>query len=328
MDTMNIYQTDYNYGDVEEKQLDSVCNSLADIPDNAIRWIHIKGTAETESLDKLCDFFKFHPLIKRDILERNLRPKIDDYDDYIFTSINAVKYNKQKRTFDIVKISIILGLNYVITYSNNSPEIFESVKMRMQKYSSHLQRHGADYLYYFILDTLMDSYFAVLEELSDRIDRFEDATMLNPTKESLRALQHLRRQALALNKSFWPLREILSYLERGDASLISDPIKAYMRSLYEHIIQVIDTTESLRELLSGVLDIYLSSASNKMNEIMKVLTVISTIFIPITFITGLYGMNFVYMPELHYKYSYPIVLSIMLVIVAGMLYYFKKKKWL
>lgn len=328
MNTMDIFQTDYNYGDFEEKHFDSVCDSIADIPTNTIRWIHIKSAAEIESLDNLCEYFNFHPLIKRDILERNSRPKIDDYDDYIFTSINSVKFNRQERTFDTIKISIILGLNYVITYSNNSPEIFEAVKKRMEKYSSHLQRHGADYLYYFILDTLMDSYFAVLEEFSDRVDRLEDATLINPTKDSLHALQHMRRQILSLNKSFWPLREILSYLERGDATLISDPIKTYMRGLYEHIIQVIDTTESLRDLLSGVMDIYLSSVSNKMNEIMKVLTIISTIFIPITFITGLYGMNFVYMPELKFTYSYPIVLGIMVVIVFAMLYYFKKKKWL
>ncbi len=323
----NIFQIDYDYNDYTETQITSITKDLATIPSNIVRWVDIRGDATVENMDDLCTHFDFHPLIKNDILKIQSRPKIDDYDFYIFMTINVHEYNSSRGTFDAKKICIILGENYVITYSKDSDKIFETVKTRMEKYITHIQRHGADYLFYFILDTIMDSYFAVLEQLSASVDEFEDATIANPTKESLHALQHLRRQTLYLNKSFWPLREILGYLERGDATLISAPIKTYMRGLYEHIIQVIDTTEAQRELLSGVMDIYLSSVSNRMNEIMKVLTIISTVFMPLSFIASFYGMNFVHMPELYYTYSYPIVIGIMLVVFVGMIRFFRRKNW-
>lgn len=326
MDKVNVSISDYGYGGCEKKELDAFANDLAVIPDNTIRWIHISGQADLLDFDSFCAQFDFHPLIKKDILEQHLRPKIDDYDSYIFTTMNAVNYDKKEKAYDFVKISIILGNNYVITHCEDSPEIFRAVKNRMEKYSTHIQRHGADFLYYFIIDTLMESYFSVLEDLTNRADEFEDETIANPTKESLHDLQHLRKQTLYLNKTFWPLREILSYLERGDTLLISAPIKTYMRGLYENIIQIIETTEELRDLLSGVMDIYLSSISNKMNEVMKVLTIISTIFIPLSFIASVYGMN-LQQPEYSYPYSYPIVLGVMLLIVIGMLTFFKKKKW-
>ena len=318
---------DYNSGSFTEQKIKDIDDQLPVIPENTVRWINIEGLDDTKMLDDLCSHFNFHPLVKDDILIQNSRPKLDDHNEYVFTSVNILKYNFAENTFDLVKLNIILGKNYVITVSQNSSDVIDDVKNRINKNLPLIQKHGADYLQYVILDTVIESYFDVLEQLNDRVDAFEDETVINPSKETLYSLQYLRRQTLMLNKTFWPLREILAYLERGDSSLIDRNIRPYLRSLYEHIIQIIDTTESIRDLLSGVMDIYLSSVSNRMNEIMKVLTIISTVFMPLSFLASFYGMNFQYMPELSSPIAYPILICVMLAVSVLMIYYFKKKKW-
>jgi magnesium transporter len=263
-----------------------------------------------------------------DILHTDQRPKMEDFEDYIFIVTKMLFFDQEKRELKAEQLSLILGENYVVTFQERVGDVFEPIRERIRKGKGRVRKMQSDYLAYALIDAVVDHYFIVLEKIGETVESLEEELVTNPTPETLQAIHHLKRELIFLRKSVWPLRELISGLERGEASLIQEKTTVFLRDVYDHTIQVIDTVESLRDMVSGMLDVYLSSVSNRMNEVMKVLTIIATIFIPMTFIAGIYGMNFENMPELKWPWGYPLVWCVILAIGIVMLGYFKKKKWL
>jgi magnesium transporter len=266
--------------------------------------------------------------VLEDILNTSQRPKIEVFDHYIFIVLRILSYNEEKNIVDSEQISFIIGHSYVISLQEKEDDIFEPLRERLRKGKGRIRTMGADYLAYTILDVITDNYFLMLEKLGEQMDEFEEKLLKGPDQETLKQLYILKRENILLRKSVWPLREVIAQLERSESPLIKKKTSPFLRDLYDHIIQIIDTVETHSDMTAGLIELYLTSNSTKMNEIMKVLTIIATIFIPLTFISGVYGMNFAYMPELEWPWAYFALLLVMLVIGAGMLLYFRKKKWL
>ncbi len=267
-------------------------------------------------------------------MDTEQRPKIDVFEDYIFISMKLNLYDKNTKLLSIEQISLILGDNFVITFQEKPSEVFRSIYGRLLNSQNRIRRLGADYLAYTLIDAVVDNYFYVIETIGDVIEDIEENVIVNPTPATMHAMHTLKREIIFFRKSVWPLREIINNLQRKISPLISEETEFHFRDVYDHIIQVIDSVETYRDLLAGILDLYVSSISNRMNEIMKVLTIFATIFIPLTFIAGLYGMNFnpakspFNMPELNWYFGYPFALGIMAIVAIIMLIFFKKKKWL
>jgi magnesium transporter len=321
--------TVFNYDSerYEEKELKSIeeCFPYKDRP--TVTWINIAGIHQVDIMEKIGNHFGLHPLVLEDILNTEHRPKMDDMEDYVFVVLKTHNYNEDDE-IDAEQISIILGQHCVISFQEKEGDVFEPVRERIRKNKGRIRKMGADYLAYALLDSVVDNYFTILEKIGEKIEFREEELVENPSTQTLQEIHRLKREMIFLRKSTWPLREIISELERGDSSLIKETTVIYLRDVYDHTIQVIDTVETFRDMISGMLDIYLSSISNKMNEVMKVLTIIATIFIPLTFLAGLYGMNFKYMPELEWHRGYFAVLFLMAIIGMGLVLYFRKKKWL
>jgi magnesium Mg(2+) and cobalt Co(2+) transport protein (corA) len=237
-------------------------------------------------------------------------------------------YDKEDNEIQVEQVSLILGKNYVISFQEREGDVFNAIRERIRNNIGRIRKLGADYLVYALIDAIIDNYFIIIEKLGEKIENLEDKVSSRPKPANLRVIHRLKRDLIFLRKSVWPLREVISILERGESSLILESTNVYLRDIYGHTIQVMDTVETLRDMTSGILEIYLSSVSNRMNEIMKMLTIVATIFIPLTFITGIYGMNFRYMPEIKWFWGYPIVLLGMLIIGIVMVIYFKRKKWM
>ena len=255
------------------------------------------------------------------------RPKLDDFEDYVFLVMKIPYFEEKNNTIKIEQISLVLGTNFIISFQEMEGDIFNPVRERIKNGRVRIRNSGTDYLLYALIDAIVDNYFTILEKIGERIENVEEELVTEPGKETLHDIHDLKREVLFFRKSVWPLREIVSNLERGELTLIKEPTRIFLRDVYDHTIQVIDTMETFRDMLSGMLDLYLSSIGNKTNEVMRVLTIIATIFIPLTFIAGLYGMNFEYMPELKWRWSYPLVLLLIGVIGIFMLFYFRRKKW-
>jgi len=256
------------------------------------------------------------------------RPKMEDFGDYLFIVLKMLHYDEEEDETKTEQVSLILSSKFVISFQENEGDVFDSVRDRIRSDRGRIRKMGVDYLAYSLIDAIVDNYFMVLEKIGEKIEDIEDEMVKNPTPEVLHTIHRLKRELIFLRKSVWPLREVISRLERWESPLIDKSIDIYLRDVYDHTIQVIDALETFRDMLSGMLDIYLSSVSNRMNEVMKVLTIIATIFIPLTLVAGIYGMNFKYMPELDWFWGYPMVYMIMLAIGVVMLIYFRKKKWL
>lgn len=315
-----------NFQEVEIRRVDE-CFPFRDKP--TVTWINVEGIHQVEILGKLGDCFGLHHLVLEDIANTDQRPKMEDYGDYIYTVLKMLYYNDKSNEIVIEQISLILGQNLVISFQEGKEgDVFGPVRERLRSEKGRIRKMGADYLAYSLLDSIVDNYFIILERLGEKIEFLEEELVTNPTPETVQTIHDLKREMIFLRKSVWPLREVISGLERGESSLIQESTHIYLRDVYDHTIQVMDAVETFRDMLSGMLDIYLSSISNRMNEIMKVLTIIATIFIPLTFLAGVYGMNFRYMPELERPWAYPLVLLFMLAIGLLMVFYFRKKRWL
>jgi magnesium transporter len=302
------------------------CFPLKDQP--IITWINIDGVHKLDNIEKVGKHLKIHPLVLEDIVHTGQRPKMEDFNDYLFVVLQMLQYNEKENETKTEQVSIILGANYVISFQEDEGDVFDLIRERILNDRGRIRRMGADYLAYSLLDAIVDNYFMVLEKIGEKIEDIEDELIKNPAQEVLHAIHSLKRELVFLRKSVWPLREVISRLERWDSHLIDKSMDIYLRDVYDHTIQVIDALETFRDMLSGMLDIYLSSVSNRMNEVMKVLTIIATIFIPLTLITGIYGMNFKYMPELDWSWGYPMVYIAMLIVSGVMLVYFRRKRWL
>jgi len=290
-------------------------------------WVDFIGVDQINDLQSLGDMFGFHPLTLEDIANIQQRPKIEDMEKYIFLSFKMFCYHQDTQLLEQEQISLILSDHYLISFQEREgDDDFEIIKERIRSGKGRIRKMWADYLMYSLMDAIVDNYFVVLDAVQDDIETLQDELVNNPRKETLPKIQQLKHNLIHLRKSIWPLREMISSLQRFESDLIDESLRTYLRDVYDHTIQIVDSIETFRDIISWSLDIYLSSISNKMNEIMKVLTIIGTIFIPLTFITGLYGMNFKYMPELNFKRTYPFLLLAMLGIGLGMVRYFKRKK--
>lgn len=299
-----------------------------DFSEGLVHWLAIEGDYDKNFVNEIGEKFGFHPIVIEDILNNNQRPKLENYDSYIYLVVKVLIYDNELSELCVEQECFILGKNYVISFSHRDLDIYNPIQERIRKGFSHIRKSGSDYLLYSLLDIIVDSYFDLLERVSEEIEFAEDELIQSPSPESLQIIHKFKRQMLYMHKAVWPLREILGVLARSDISLIKENTEIYIRDLYEHVVQIMDTVETLRDILSSMMDMYLSTISNKMNEVMKILTIISTLFIPLTFIVGVYGMNFRYMPELNWAPMYPILWIVMLVIVGFMIAFFKKKKWL
>ncbi|HOK04449.1 MAG TPA: magnesium/cobalt transporter CorA [Victivallales bacterium] len=314
-----------NYKEFNPKNIEE-CFQFKDSP--TVTWINITGLHRTDIIEQIGKHYNLHPLVLEDILNIRQRPKIEYFDDYIFIVLKMLSYNEVLKEIDAEQVSIILGSNFVFTFQERKGDLFDTIRNRLRNNIGIIRKSSSDYLLYSLIDVIVDNYFLILEKIGVRIEDIEDKILLNPSPEVIRTIHNLKNSLIELRKTVWPLREILSNLYKGESELIKDKTSVYFRDVYDHTIQIIDTIETLRDIVSGLLDVYLSSISNRMNEIMKVLTIIATIFIPLTFIAGVYGMNFKFMPELEWKMGYPMVLLVMFLSAIGMLIYFKRKKWL
>ncbi|MBN1380432.1 MAG: magnesium/cobalt transporter CorA [Deltaproteobacteria bacterium] len=320
-----------NYSEerLEKKEIKSIeeCRPFLERPDT-VTWINIEGIHDVKKIEEIGMIFGTHPLILEDILNSDQRPKMEDLGEYIYTVLKI--FNEQKgESLKVVseQISIIIGGNYVFSILEKENTVLKPIRTRLEAGIGRIRKAGPDYLAYAIIDAVVDHYFIVLEAFGEKAERMEEASLKNPGPDTLQAIQDFKREMIFLRRSVWPLRETISSLARSESPLIQDGTIAYFKDVYDHTIQVIDNIETLRDMLSGLLDIYLSSVSNKMNTVMKTLTIIATIFIPLTFIAGVYGMNFKYMPELEWPWGYFGVWGIMLVVAFLMVIFFYKKKW-
>jgi magnesium transporter len=319
---------DYEGDHFEEKEVKTIdeCFPIKDKPTTT--WINIDGVHQLDNIEKIGKNLKVHPLVLEDIMHTGQRPKMEDFEDYLFIVLKMLQYDEKENETKTEQVSLILGSNYVISFQEDEGDVFDLIRERIRTDRGRTRKMGADYLAYTLIDAIVDNYFMVLEKIGERIEDIEDEMIKNPTPEVLHTIHSLKRELIYLRKSVWPLREVISRLERWESPLIDKSIDIYLRDVYDHTIQVIDALETFRDMLSGMLDIYLSSVSNRMNEVMKVLTIIATIFIPLTLVTGIYGMNFKYMPELEAPWGYPMAYGVMLAISGVMLVYFRRKRWL
>ncbi len=324
---IRISLMDYNEKEITEKRLKNIKESFPFKDKPTVTWINIDGVHDTDVIADVGKHFDVHPLVLEDILNTDQRPKIEDFEKYIFIVLKMLSYNENKKETESEQVSLILGSNFVISFQEREGDVFEYVRERIRKNKGRVRKMGSDYLAYALIDAIIDHYFIILEKMGERIEIMEDEMLSNPGTQTTEVLHDMKKEMLFLRKSVWPLRELLSGLQRNE-SLISESTDVYLRDVYDHTIQIIDTIESYRDMTSGLVDLYLSSISNKMNEVMKVLTIIATIFIPLTFIAGIYGMNFEYMPELGWEWGYFAVWTIIIAIGISMLLFFKRKKWL
>jgi magnesium transporter len=319
---------DYDETNFQEKEIEKIdeCIQFRDRP--TVTWINVDSVHQPEVLENIGKCFAFHTLVLEDILDTDQRPKIEDYNEYLYIVLKMLYYNEKMSEITTEQISLIVGPNYVISFQEGiEGDVFTHLRELIRNDKSRIRKMGADYLAYSLIDAIVDNYFTILEKIGDNIELLEEKLVENPTTNVMHEIHMLKREMIFLRKAVWPLREVISGMERGHA-LIQDSTRIFLRDVYDHTIQVIDTVEIYRDMVSGMLDLYLSSISNRLNAVMKVLTIITTIFMPLTFIAGIYGMNFKYMPELEWRLGYPVILIVMLAISVMMLFFFRKKKWL
>jgi len=325
---VKITVIDYDESNLQEKEIVKIdeCYPFKEKP--TVTWINIDGVHDVDVIEKIGKNYGIHPLLLEDIVNTEQRPKIEDFEGYLFLVIKMLSFDEKQREIKIEQVSLVLGPNYVLSFQEREGDVFDPVRDRIRRAKGRIRKMGADYLAYALLDAIVDGYFLILERIGDRIEELEESLISQPDTKTLTAIHYLKREMIFLRRSVWPLREVISGMSRKESTLIKESTEIFLRDVYDHTIQVIDTIETYRDMVSGMLDTYLSSISNRMNEVMKVLTIFAAIFIPLTFVAGIYGMNFSYMPELGWKWGYFAALTIMAAICISMLIYFRNKKWL
>lgn len=296
--------------------------------DGGVTWYTVTGVHNVELLKTIGENFGLHPLVVEDISNTTQRPKLEGFDGYFFIAAKMITFSSKTSSVDSEHVSIVYGKGFVLTFLQDPGDVFAPVRQRIESGKGRIRRLGSDYLVYALLDAIVDYYFQVIEGVGETLEALEEEVISRPTTNTLNRLHKLKREIIALRRSVWPMREIVNSLVRDESPFITADVRIFLRDLYDHTIQVIDTVETLRDIIAGTLDVYLSSVSNKLNQVMKVLTVMSSIFIPLTFIVGVYGMNFHYMPELEWRLGYPAVWLLIVTITVGLLGLFKKKQWL
>lgn len=320
---------DYDEATFQEREIKTVeeCFPFREKP--TVTWINVEGVHQVDVIEKLGNCFGLHPLVLEDILNTDQRPKMEIYGDYVYIVLKMLYGSDTNRLVEAEQVSLILGSNFMISFQEGKEgDVFNPVRERIRSAKGLIRKMGSDYLAYSLIDTIVDNYFIILENLGEKIEFLEEELVAHPTTTTIQNIQKFKNGMIFLRRAVWPLREVVSSLGRRESPLIKETMEIYLRDVHDHTVQVMDTIEVYREMLSGMLDIYLSSVSNRLNSVMKVLTIIATIFMPLTFIAGIYGMNFKYMPELEWRWGYPGVWLIVVIIGISMLIYFKRKKWL
>lgn len=324
----NIELIEYSETFFDEKELTREALLKHDFTSENTHWVNVNAVHDTSLVEIIGTMLNIHPLVMEDIVSVEQRPKIEDFGDYVFFSLRMLQYDENTNRLAEEQVSFLLGGNYVISFQEVVGDIFEPVRNRIRQGRGRIRRSGSDYLVYALVDSVVDSYYHIIDNLGSYVEDLEDQVFENPDESILLDIQENKRMLIKLRKAIYPLREAVNKLQKREVQMVTQETARFFGDVYDHTIQIIESVESYRDINSGLKDIYLSSVSHRMNQIMQVLTVIATIFIPLTFIAGVYGMNFDFMPELHWRYGYLVIWIIMIIILLGMLYYFKRKKWL
>ena len=324
---VKITLLEYNEKEFIEKEFVDFDECMLHIKPDMVKWINVDGIHDTDLIQRIGEKFNIHSLTLEDIVNTDQRPKFEEYDNYLLSIMKMLSYDSETHA---EQLSVLLfDNNTVLSFQEvHGGDAFDIIRTRIRTSKGRVRKMGADYLAYCLVDAVVDLYFVILEKIGDRIEVLEEELVENPNRETMKFLHGMKREMIFLRKAVWPMRELINNFERCENKLIKKATRLFLRDLYDHTIRVIDTVETYRDLLSGMMDIYLSSVSNRMNEVMKVLTIITTIFIPLSFIAGVYGMNFENMPELHTRYGYYALWAVMITVAIGMVFYFKKRKWL
>lgn len=326
-DRVKLGSIDYGEDLVHERFFDDVNVGLAVPSPSGVRWVNLTGLHDLDTLKGVGDAFGLHPLVVEDIANTDQRPKVEDYEDYLYIVFKMLTY-EPKAGVSSEQISVVLGRNFVISFQEREGDIFDPIRERIRSGKGLVRKLGSDFLVYSLLDIVVDHYFAVTEGLGDEIETISEKVLANPDADTMANIHRLRRQLMYLHRAVWPLREVVSGLGKKDSRLVTETTGVYIRDLYDHTVQVMEAVEIYREMMSDLADIYLSSVSNRLNTVMKVLTIIATIFIPLTFLAGVYGMNFKFFPEIGWQWGYPFFWLVCILITVVMLVFFRRKKWL
>ena len=324
---VKITLIEYNEKELIEREFFDIHECMSLVRKDMITWINVDGIHDVALIERVGTLFNIHPLTLEDLVNIDQRPKFEDFDHYVVAMMKMLYYDGDLQSEQLG--ILLMENNIVISFQEvHGGDAFDMIRNRIRQGKGRVRKCGADYLAYCLIDAVVDCYFGILEKIGDRIEILEEELISDPNKQTLTQLHHMKRQMIFLRKAVWPLRELINNIERSETKLIGHSTGIYLRDVHDHCIRVIDSVETFRDLLSGMMDIYLSSVSNKMNEIMKMLTIITTIFVPVTFIAGVYGMNFENMPELHTRWGYAAVWVVMITIIIVLLFYFKRRKWL
>jgi len=319
---------DYSRENLEDKPISSV-EEIAQYRDrDTVTWLNVDGLENVDLVGSIGQMLGIHPLVLEDILNTHQRPKFEEHDDYLYVVLNNLSLINDDFSVSYEQVSLLVLNNFIVTFKEKKDDTFRPLKQRLNNSKGRIRNLGADYLAYAILDTIVDRMFALLDSLDDIVESTEEKLLAHTDKDTLATIQRLKRELIYLRKSVSPLRELFSAMLRSDSTLVHEKTHIYLRDVYDHVLRIAESIDTYRDMLSGLLDIYMSSVGNKMNEVMQVLTVFASIFIPLTFIAGIYGMNFEYMPELKWRWAYPVLWVAFVSISIALLVYFRKKKWL
>jgi magnesium transporter len=333
IDKPKITVITYDTGKSERKEVETAEECFKYKGGRGKVWINIDGLHDTGFISKLGSHYGIHPLVLEDIVNTTQRPKFEDFESYIYAVVKQLHYDEEKNEIWIEQVSIVFGKNYIISFQEKPGDVFDPIREGIRRAKGRTSRSGPDYLAYRLIDSLVDDYFVIIEKIGGKIEELEESLIKDPTIAMLHTMHNLKREMLYMRKAVWPLREVVGGMERSENKLVDKKTFPFIRDLHDHTVQVVDTIETLREVATSMTDLYLSSVNNRMNQIMKVLTIISTIFIPLSFFASLYGMNFntsvpYNMPELNTPYGYPMLVVFMFCLSFVMLGYFWRKKWL
>lgn len=318
----------YDEETVEKKEISSFEESSQFLSRKGVTWINIDGISDVSLVEKAGKFFDINELVLEDILNTEQRPQAKDFGNFLFVVLKMVNYEAERDELLTEQVSIITGKNFVISFQEGiAGDVFDPLRERIKKGKERIRKMGSDHLAHALIDATVDSYFVVLEKIGERLENIEEETLSFPSSKTIEQIHRLKRNLILLRKSVWPIRELAGFLEKSDSPLIQKATSLYFRDIYDHSLQLIDFIETFRDISGNILDIYLSNLSNRLNEVMKVLTIISTIFIPLTFIAGVYGMNFRFMPELEWRFGYFLILFLMALVAIVMVIFFRKKRW-
>ena len=319
---------DYNKDSLDEKQLKNIEEAFTYENKETTTWINVNGLNHVNEIENLGKDFELHPLIIEDIANTKQRPKLEEHEKYVFVVLKMLYYDKEQNLI-FENISFVQGSNYLLSFQESDGDVFDSVRERLRNSKGRVRSQGADYLLYTLMDAIVDNYFNLMEVLGEKIEELEENLFEEkPNNDLIQEIHSLKREILKIRRAVYPLREVVNRMDKVETSLITEKTLLYLRDLYDHVIQVSESIDIQRELIWSLMDMYMTTISNRMNEVMKVLTIMATIFIPLTFIAGVYGMNFENIPELKFQYGYFVLLGVMVVVFLGMLYYFKRREWL